>query len=368
MNLHLKLIQPIDLELIDWNSRYPSTLSLPLSMSGTFRQTGSLVARTLPPELFEYICNAADGGSSSSRLVCQYWNRQCTPHVFRQIDVEESPERIRALWRHRAGPTFVRHMEIIKGVPYYERNSKFPWIHLLSQTSTSTESVWKSKWGSASRISIWGPDWPKVTSRISISGPFSGGHRTMRSVHFALPRFLPRALSCGIKNLYLNSEIHFRQFQDLLHLACELPDLEVLECKARFGSLPTEVWRRRPRTNRNKLRKCKFLGLQQTNETAESIYAPGMLHIALYMSVYDVDSFFVEMEVLPILALLEAIRPPGWPLTTCYSHDPQNHSQTLSELQYYSYYSRLNLMLVYPLCRLRGRYRHCTISCAAYLT
>lgn len=341
MNLHLKFIQSIDLELIDWSSSYPSTLSLPLSMSGISRQAGPLIARTLPPELFEYICDAADGGSSSSRLVCQYWNRQCTPHVFRQIDVKESPERVRALWRHRADPTFVRHLEIIKDVPDYNERSKFPWIHLLSQTSTSTESVWKNSWAGA--------------SHIFMGGPFSGGHRTLRSVHFALPRSLPQALSRGIKKLELNSKIHFRRFEDLLHLACELPDLEVLVCRASFGSLPTELLRRRPRTNRNKLRRCDLdRDLQSTADPPlDSIYARGMLNIALYMSVYDATSFFSEAELLPILAWLKVMNSPRWYLTTCYSHDLQHHSQTLGELRCYSFYSPLNLMWVYPLCRLR---------------
>lgn len=169
-NLDLKLLQPVDSESIHRNVKCPLVLELPPSRTGTSKPPGFLTPRTLPPELFQYICDAADGGSWSSRLVCRYWNRQCTPHVLRQLDVKKSPERIRALWRHRADPPFVRHMKIIENIPWYDKDSKFPWIHLLSQTSTSTTSVWKE-------------EHPRGTSEISISGPFPGGHRSMRSVH-----------------------------------------------------------------------------------------------------------------------------------------------------------------------------------------
>lgn len=314
MNLHLKLLQPVDSESLHRNVNNPSTLPLP-SQSGTSRSPNSLTARTLPPELFQYICDAADGKSWSSRLVCRYWNRQCTSHVLRQIDVKRSPERIRALWRHRADPTLVQHLEVIENVPWYDEDSKFPWIHLLSQTCTSTQSVWKQH----SRC---------PSGDISIDGPFPGGHRTMRSVHFALPRSPPRALSRGIKKLYLGC-INFRRFEDLSHLVCELPDLEVLECTASFGSLPTELPRRRPRTSRNKLRRCLVMHSPDSGATPESVY--GMLHIALYMSVYNAASFFSEAEIVPILALLKASCTQV-DFTTYYSHDPQHHSRTLGEL------------------------------------
>lgn len=144
----------------------------------------------------------------------------------------------------------------------------------------------------------------------------------MRSVHFALPRSLPRALSRGIKKLWLNDQTHFRQYEDLLHLVCELPDLEMLECNASFGSLPTELPRRRPRTDRNKLRACTV------TPPGTSGWVDAMLEIALYMSVYDAASFFSEAEVVPILAVLNGLQTHV-PIALCYSHDPQHRSRTL---------------------------------------
>ena len=55
-------------------------------------------------------------------------------------------------------------------------------------------------------------------------------------------------------------DIHFGRFEDTTCLASELPDLETLELqRVRWNSLPTEVPRRRPRTNRNRLREVKFV-------------------------------------------------------------------------------------------------------------
>ena len=54
-------------------------------------------------------------------------------------------------------------------------------------------------------------------------------------------------------------DIHFGRFEDTTCLASELPDLEELEFqRVTWDSLPTEVPRRRPRANCNKLTEVKF--------------------------------------------------------------------------------------------------------------
>ena len=98
------------------------------------RRTTS-VASALPPELFRYICNAADRESWTFRLVCRYWNEQCTPHIFPNINIKQSPKRIRALWQFSRDPKcrFMPHVKEVIGVDkpdwknvsaYYESKGK----------------------------------------------------------------------------------------------------------------------------------------------------------------------------------------------------------------------------------------------------
>lgn len=311
MSVLLKLVQPID-DAVPRTPTYPSLLLV--NWSGTSRRSHLRTAAALPPELFKYICNAADNESWSSRLVCQYWNRLCTPRVFESIDVKELPERIRAFWKRRTDPFGVlQHLKVVENIPKYNKDSKFPWLHLLSHACASTRSVWNS--------------WDTNTNRlghITISAPFTGGNSTIRSVHFALPRSLPRSLSRGIKSLHLRN-IRFRQFEDLTHLACELSDLEELCCLGvAFDSLPIELPRRRPRTNCNNLRQVY---------TSNSTYAiPPLPALTLYLSVYNATSFFSEGEIAVILALLQISHRMLHEFWVCYEGNPHDHARKLGEL------------------------------------
>lgn len=99
-----------------------------------------------------------------------------------------------------------------------------------------------------------------------------------------------------------------------MHLVCELPDLEELWCIASFGSLPTELPRQRPRTNRNRLRECHLQlayalvehdAVQDICVLQWTHHASWLLEMTLYMNVYDVTSFFSEAEILSILTLAQ---------------------------------------------------------------
>ena len=245
-------------------------------------------ASLLPPELFKYICKAADSESRSCRLVCRYWNRQCTPHVFKRIDIYRSPERIRALWKVRAHPMLKQYVEIIDGVPVYDKHPKFPWIHLLTQICTCTQAVWRCE-GMKALILL-----TNVPKRI-------------RSIHFALPRSVPRSFSRGIRSLHLTG-VKVRQIKDLTHLACELPDLEELSCfRLTLDSLPAELPRRRPRKSRNKL---KEVHLKETKVAgAESTPPLVILPLNLFLGVYDTASFLFDEEAAVFLATL-SLAPP----------------------------------------------------------
>ena len=184
-------------------------------------------------------------------------------------------------------------------------------MHLLTQACASTRSVWVGQWG--------------TQGNIFIIGPFAGGHRTIRSVHFALPRSLPRSLSRGIKSLDL-IDITFHKIEDLVHLVCELPDLEEFLCDSgttiNTDSLRIELPRRRPRTSRNKLRDLT-INVYEMDDLLATI-------LTIYMSVYDTMSFFSDGEITIILALAEPFHRRV-DTKFCYEENPNNHSRRLCE-------------------------------------
>lgn len=246
------------------------------------------------------------------RLVCRYWNKVCTPRVFQRIDVKKSPERIRALWKHRTD-LLMQHVEAVANVPDYDTDSKFPWVHLLNQACSSTQSIWMTRGD---------------LGRIDFEGPFAGGYRTVRSVNFALPRALPRSFSRSIKQVLMYG-IHFRRFEDLRHLVCELPDLEELHCgDASFDALPIELPLRRPRRRCNKLRKVDFWD----HEKEIGLLPP----LTLYLGVYDVTAFFSEGEIAAILGLLQVSTEWVYDILVYYEDNPYDHSRRLGAFCSYS--------------------------------
>ena len=272
-------------------------------------------ASLLPPELFKYICSAAGSESRSWRLVCRYWNRQCTRRVFEHIDINDSPKLIRALWKVRAHPTFKPHIKIISRVPWYTEDSKFPWIHLLTQICSSTQAVWEEG-GEKACISLENRD------------------KRIRSIHYALPRSVPQSFSCGIRNLCL-VDVKFRQLEDLTHMACELPDLEELVCyKLTLGSLPAELPRRRPRKSRNKL---KVVDLAYADVAI--VESPMIPILSLFLSVYDAASFFSDEEVAVFIATFSRTNP----YFSCDLHSTYDSDEHTRQLRTSSFPHQLDL-------------------------
>lgn len=303
MYLLSKLVQPVD-DSIRRNPKYIFTPLSPLSLAGASRDPGFSRAAALPQELFKSICNQADSYSWSFRLVSRYWSRQCHPQIFKET-FARSPERIHQLWAHRMNP-LMQQLELIRGVPYYDENSKFPWLHRLTQLCNSTRSVWM--------------DEEDNLGGILIQGRFASKFGHIRSVHFALPRSLPRSLSRGIKSLDLYG-ITFRRFEDLTHLVCELPNLEELKCDCDKLDPPPIELPRRPRTNRNKLSKVRIWD-------NEMRLVPVPSALMLFLSVYAAPSFFSEGEFAVLLALLQLLPPRLVKefLRVLYKDHPHDHS------------------------------------------
>lgn len=250
-----------------------------LSRSSKRRDIATLGAQ-LPPELFERIYGSMDDPRQvmACRLVCRYWNRQCQARALADgISLEYSEKRMLDLVRRfKYDPAWQHIPQLVtslKAIPSYRNKSKAPWLHLLD------------------------PRWRQ--GFLAIVGPFPS-HRTIRSIHFTLPRSLPPSMSRKITRLVLKT-ISFRRFEDTACLVSELPDLEELGFETVvWESLPSVAPRRRPRANRNRLRNVDFIGCKATGSVSPSF---AFAAFTLFLNVYEVTSFLS----VDILAAVEAI-------------------------------------------------------------
>ena len=306
----------------------PSTSSLP----GARQHTTNMAAHRLPPELLRYICQAADSDSWSCRLVCRYWNTQCTHRVFEQIDIKKSPERVRALWRRTralavdpASLALRRHAKAIVCVPGQNAKTieKAPWLHLLVEASSSLNSVWTHQDS---------PDTDPYQLQMKMYR-LPAKHGRIRSVHVGLPRSIPRSFSRGIKTLILRQG-RFRRFEDWLHLVSELPDLEWVSRDADFDMFQPEIPRRRPRTIRNQLRSVTIGASWVSDEIAKIRLNERCAVVALvtFLSAYDTASFLSDGETALVLALLRLLgSDPPWSPNMRYRANPRGNSRQLGK-------------------------------------
>ena len=166
-------------------------------------------------------------------------------------------------------------------LPTYTQETNSPWMHLL-------DSRWKL-----------------LVPALWIRGPFPG-HRTLRSIHFALPRTLPHSFSRGITYVFL-CEVRFRRIEDTICLVSELPDLHTLVLNiVTWESLPTELPRRRPRANRNHLSKIELSTADPKQVDKERVEPSSLAFVALalFLGVYSPSSTF--LLPLDVLAAIQA--------------------------------------------------------------
>lgn len=148
-------------------------------------------------------------------LVCHDWAKHFHPKVFTQVMLR-SKQRAAKLYQFDRSPA----CRFYKWFPLdsHMYNLPRPWIRLafesLSELTCTTHLLTQTR-GSVQ-------DWV-------LRGPLPSGWKTIRSIHQALPRSLPRSFSIGITKLVLR-DIQFQRFSDLLHLVYELPDLEHVNC------------------------------------------------------------------------------------------------------------------------------------------
>lgn len=249
-------------------------------LSSSHSRKPPVTAEELPPELFERIWVTDDRKTlSKCGQVCRYWASQCRPRLFKTINLAPPP---RVLDFRDPACLFMPYVEGFLPLEYdiLSWKFKFPWLHILTQT-----------WG--------GKSFPVYVEGLRYSGSLPGGLKTIRSVHFSVPRLpLPQLFTRGIRTLEL-THVRLGRFEDTTHLVCELPDLEEYRfMRVTRESFPTEPPRRRPRSNRNKLSRFEhstgYDWKLKIEDKSPCTRAAAVVH--LFPSVHDTSSFFSEGE------------------------------------------------------------------------
>lgn len=240
----------------------------------------TLLAAQALPELFPIVLRWVDDRklAMKCRLVCRYWEEQCRERAFQWINLRGSEKRVLDLVRLKYKPAW-RHIpslvEELDGLPEYTQSIQ-PWLHLLD------------------------PRWrPGI---VTIVGPFPG-RRTIRSIHFSLPRSPPSSFSRGIMSLKLD-RVKFRHFEDTVDVISGLPDLVALKLEGvSWESLPTGLSRRRPPVHRNKLRYSDFYACTAGEEPESPLFI--FTSFILFPHVYSGSSLF---SVDVVIALEDVLR------------------------------------------------------------
>lgn len=215
-------------------SKAPSTRKQPTRATEPRARTAT--PADVPPELFQHILDQLDTrGRARCGGVCRYWATQCQRALFHCVDVRARGD-VRALLGFMDAPTSrVARCVFAVRASAPAASSGDPWFHHLSPIKDRFRQG-----DSGVRLGV---------IELSLSGPLppsSGGPRSLRSIHHALPRSLPH-FSRHIDRLTL-TDMHFAKLDDLMHLVWELPDLWLLACTGvAWGAVPAGVPRRRRR-------------------------------------------------------------------------------------------------------------------------
>lgn len=293
--------------------------------------------------------------------MCRYWEKRCRQRAFRTLHLG-SQKRVLDLVQFKYDPSW-RHIpssvEQIRDIPLYDDESPWPWLHL-------SEIRWRPGLGittvgpfagrrtirsihfapprsvppSVSRgitqliagiplyddksprpwLHLLDPRWLSEHGDVILQGPFAG-RRTIQSIHFALPRSVPPSFSQGITALVLY-QVNFCSFKDTASLVSELPDLESLQLwGVTWELLPCQLPRRRPRLNRNKLRRISVRRCK-----VEGVESPSFLFPAfsLFPNVHSASSFFSPDTVTTADAILHLVSSGACETSIAYNPDDRD--------------------------------------------
>lgn len=229
----------------------------------------------IPPELFDHILSYTGALSEALEeqapvlfdkrqlahcaLVCKRWAVLCRPKIYQEILVYK-PEDVDHLRRMIDRPadealrSAIRCIRLGGGdfLPFPRLST--PWIHRVAQVHSKLPHC---------ELYI-----------VCLAGPLPDGMRTLRSLHWNLPRSVPTH-SLGLGDLRLHS-IHFASFDDLVHLLDELPSLTKLSCQDVTWAEGPDVARlrshRRPKHTRLKMMELNRCPVDQYSIWLVSFY------------------------------------------------------------------------------------------------
>lgn len=205
-------------------------------------------------------------------LVCRYWANQFLYKMFKLTSTDSRQRALGLLEFGRSSACWYRRFVQPEVYMTMKSLGELPFMHPLPC------HTYKHAW---------------------LRGPLPRSWKTMRSVHWGLPRPVPRSFSSGIISLAL-TDIHFQRFSDLVDLVCELPDVQHLHCtKVTWGTLPDTILTlsRRRRTHKGKL--------QITTDSDMWVQAGAHL-LTCYLSRHG-HPFFPPDVVLALVSIVDHI-------------------------------------------------------------
>ena len=176
----------------------------------------------IPPELFDVILDCLDFWDKRTlgacARVCLYWASKCQPRLFERPQLN-SREDILPLCQFERTPRSDRLPRLRSSCIASTTVSSPPWLHHMSVSHKT---------------------WTRNNS-VDLDGPLPP-QRTLRSVHFQLPRTSPQ-FSTNILQLRLTN-VHFNHFDDLAHLMSDLRYLWQFRGEKLTWSLEPQPYRR----------------------------------------------------------------------------------------------------------------------------
>lgn len=244
----------------------------------------------------------------SCALVCRYWATWFLPQIFVQLSVHSRKCALQ-LQAYDRSPTcqFFRVSRPDVSVQV-NRLVELNYIHLIAPTRSEETS-------------------------LALNGPVPRGWKTIRSIHQALPQSIPRLFSSKITHLKL-TDITFQRFADLVHLVCELPDLEFLHCKrVMWNSLPAaidSILRRRVLEGRDSLKSISM-------EESSAAWVQAAVHIYTHFLSSSI-AFFPNNNLPAIASLAELLNHTNASPTCVRSPDNLQLNGSIIDVQFFSYY------------------------------
>lgn len=144
-------------------------------------------------------------------LVCSSWAMKCQPHLFNTVTLRSRQDLNTLLGFLKS--TVSRISQYIQYIEIPEQRLDVPpWLHLVSHLYPKLRCE-------------------QFTLSFHLRGPLHAKYRTMRSIHYLLPRTNPSTASLNVTSLSLQ-DISLHSLGDLIQAVGEMPQLNHMTCTA----------------------------------------------------------------------------------------------------------------------------------------